>query len=452
MALKPWLVATALSTATVAASPAVAQIFDPETFALDNGMEVVVVTNRRAPVVSHWVWYRVGTADSPAGKSGLPHFVEHLMFKGTDTLAPGEFSRAVARNGGTENAMTSSDFTAYFQNIAKDRLPLVMQMEADRMANLRLTDDVVLPERDVVLEERRSRVDNDPGSRLNEQINAAQYLNHPYGDPIIGWFHEMETYSLDDAVAFYEQWYAPNNAILIVAGDVDAAEVRPLAEATYGRIPARAVPERVRLSEPPQEAARRVVLEDPRVVQPSLARSYLAPSQRLAGWQTAHALDVFAEILGGGTTSRLYRELVVEGGLAAAAGAFYRGSTLDDTTFRLFATPRPGVDLATLEAALDEVLAGVLAEGVTASEVARAKQRMQAESVYARDSLSGAARVFGAALTTGLTVEDVEQWPARVGTITREQVNEAARDVLRIGRSVTGLLQAPASAGDGQTG
>lgn len=452
MRLRPLLVATALSTATVGATPASAQMFEPETFTLDNGLQVVVVTNRRAPVVSHWVWYRVGTADSPAGKSGLPHFVEHLMFKGTDTLAPGEFSRTVARNGGTENAMTSSDFTAYFQNIAKDRLPIVMRMEADRMANLQLTDEVVLPERDVVLEERRSRVDNDPGARLNEQINAAQYLNHPYGDPIIGWFHEMETYSLEDAVAFYETWYAPNNAILIVVGDVDAAEVRPLAEATYGQIPERAVPERARLKEPPQEAARRVILEDARVVQPSLSRSYLAPSQNQAGWQKAHALDLFAEILGGGTTSRLYRSLVVEQGLAAAAGAYYRGSSLDTSTFRVYASPRPGVDLGTLEAALDEVLRETLEDGVSEEEVVRARQRMQAESVYARDSLSGAARIFGSALTTGLTIEDVEQWPTRIGTIRVDQVNAAGREVLQIGRSVTGLLQAPPSADEGQTG
>ncbi len=450
MHLSPLLVATALTTASM--TPVAAQMFHPETFTLDNGMDVVVVTNRRAPVVSHWVWYRVGTADSPAGKSGLPHFLEHLMFKGTDTLQPGEFSRTVARNGGTENAMTSTDFTAYFQNIAKDRLPVVMGMEADRMANLRLTDDVVLPERDVVLEERRSRVDNDPAARLFEQVNAAQYMNHPYGDPVIGWFHEMETYTREDALAFYETWYAPNNAILIVVGDVDAAELRPLAEATYGQIEAKPVPERTRLKEPPQQAARRVTLEDPRVVQPSLQRTYLAPSQREVGWEQAHALDLFAEILGSGTTSRLYRALVVDRGLAAGAGAGYRGSSYDSTTFRIYATPRPGVDLETLEAALDEVLADVFENGIGADEVERAAKRMQAESIHARDSLSGAARIFGSALTSGLSVEDVERWPERMGTIDAEQVNEAARDVLRLERSVTGLLRAPRDGATGETG
>ncbi|MEO1090426.1 MAG: pitrilysin family protein [Pseudomonadota bacterium] len=449
MRLTSLLLATALAGAALT-SPSAAKMFSPERFTLDNGMDVVVVTNRRAPVVSHWVWYRVGSADSPQGKSGLPHFVEHLMFKGTDNREPGEFSRLVARNGGTENAMTSADFTAYFQNIARDRLGLVMEMEADRMAHLRLTDDLVLPERDVVLEERRSVVDNNPSARLAEQMSAALYLNHPYGDPVIGWFHEMETYDRADAEAFYDAWYAPNNAVLIVVGDIDAEEVRPLAEATYGKIPARDVRTRERLKEPPAAVARRIVLEDPQVRQPSLSRAYLAPSQRLAGWEKAHALDLFAEVLGSGSTSRLYRELVVERALASNAGAFYRGTALDDTSFRVYATPRQGVSLAELEAALDEVLAEALRDGLTDDEVERAKRRMQAEAVYAQDSLSGAARIIGSALTTGLTIDDVEQWPERIGLLTTDQVNQAARDVLLPERSVTGWLQTPPQ--EGETG
>ncbi|TVQ33945.1 MAG: insulinase family protein [Geminicoccaceae bacterium] len=454
MTLRSLFLATALGGAALAmpalAPTAKAQMFEPETFTLDNGMEVVVVTNRRAPVVSHWVWYRVGSADSPPGKSGLPHFVEHLMFKGTENLAPGEFSRTVARNGGTENAMTSNDFTAYFQNIAKDRLELVMTMEADRMANLRLTDAEVYPERDVVLEERRSRVDNDPGARLSEQINAALFLNHPYGNPVIGWYHEIESYSRADAEAFHAYWYHPTNAILIVVGDVDGAEVRTLAEATYGQIPGGTLRPRQRLVEPPPQVARRLVLEDARVSQPSLSRAYLAPSQRQAGWEKAHALDLFAEILGGGSTSRLYRELVVEKGLAASAGAFYRGTSYDETAFRLFAMPRQGVALEDLEAAMDAVLQEALDGGVTELEVERAKRRMVAEAVYARDSLSGAARIIGSALTAGLSVDDIELWPERVEAMTVEAVNTAARAVLRPERSVTGWLQAPTR--EGETG
>jgi zinc protease len=451
MRLTSLLLATAVGGAALAAD-ASASMFRPETFTLDNGMEVVVVTNRRAPVVSHWVWYRVGSADSPLGKSGLPHFVEHLMFKGTENLEPGEFSRIVARNGGTENAMTSNDFTAYFQNIAKDRLELVMSMEADRMANLKLTDAEVYPERDVVLEERRSRVDNDPGARLAEQLSASLYVNHPYGNPVIGWYHEIAGYTRADAEAFHREWYAPNNAILIVVGDVDGAEVRPLAEATYGKVPAREVPVRERLVEPEPQVARRLELTDPRVGQESLSRAYLAPSQRQAGWEQAHALDLFAEILGGGTTSILYRELVMEQELAASAGAYYRGTSLDDTAFRVYAVPREGVTLQALEAALDAILTRVLAEGVSELDAERAKRRMQAEAVYAQDSLSGAARIIGSAVTSGLTVEDVEAWPTRIGTISVEAINGAGRSVLLPERSVTGLLRAPAREGIGVAG
>jgi zinc protease len=421
-------------------------VFHPETFTLENGMEVVVVSNHRAPVVAHWVWYRVGTADSPLGKSGLPHFLEHLMFKGTREIAPGEFSKIVARHGGNDNAMTSYDATAYYQMIAKDRLELVMAMEADRMVNLDLSDSHVYPERDVILEERRSRVDNEPGALLGEQLMAAQYLHHPYRLPVIGWFHEIAGYTREDALDFYRRWYAPNNAILVVAGDVTAAELRPLAERTYGRIPARPVPPRRRTVEPPQHAERRVTLHHERVRQPSLVRSYLAPSFHSEGAEHAHALELLAEILGGGGTSRLFRAVVVEQGLAAGAGSFYRGSALDQTTLRIYASPRPGIEMIALEAAVDSEVERLLRDGVTAAELARTRTRMLAEAIYARDSLGGAARVFGSALTTGGTVADVEAWPARISAVTPEQIHAAARAVLRRERAVTALLlPAPAA-------
>ncbi len=425
---------------------AAAGVFHPETFVLDNGMEVVVVANHRAPVVAHWVWYRVGTADSPPGKSGLPHFLEHLMFKGTAAIRPGEFSKIVARHGGNDNAMTSHDATAYYQMIAKDRLELVMAMEADRMINLDLSDEHVYPERDVILEERRSRVDNEPAALLGEQLMAAQYLNHPYRLPVIGWFHEIAGYTREDALDFYRQWYAPNNAILIVAGDVTAAELRPLAERTYGRIASRPVPVRQRLTEPPQHAERRVLLHHERVRQPSLVRSYLAPSFSSAGREHAYALELLAEILGGGGTSRLFRAIVVEAGLAAGAGAYYRGSSLDLACFRIYASPRPGVDMAVLEQAVDGQVARLLADGITAAELARTKQRLLAEAIFARDSLGGAARVFGTALTSGSTVADVEAWPARIAAVTVDQVLAAAGHVLQPARSVTALLLPGAAA------
>ncbi len=418
-----------------------AAVFNPETFTLANGMRVVVITNRRAPVVTHHVWYRIGSADSPPGKSGLPHFHEHLMFKATHEMESGEFSREVARNGGNDNAFTGPDYTGYFQTIARDRLELVMRMEADRMTNLILGEDEVVRERDVVLEERSMRVDNDPSSRFAEQINAAQFLHHPYRMPVIGWRHEIEDYSREDSLAFYRTWYAPNNAILLVAGDIDAAELKPLAERYYGVIPAREIPERKRVQEPPQSASREVVMSDPRVRQPSLMRSYLAPSFTRGETKHAYALDVLAEILGGTSTSRLYRALVIDEKIATSAGAFYRGSALDLATFRIYASPRPDVTLDELEAAVDAELQRLKDEPFTDEEVARATKRMVAEAVYARDSLSGAVRSFGIALTTGRTVEDVEAWPERIAALTAADINEAAAFVLKEGQSVTGKLQ-----------
>ena len=434
----------ALALTLIVDRPAESAVFNPETFTLDNGMQVVVVTNRRAPVVSHHVWYKVGSADSPLGKSGLAHFLEHLMFKGTESLAPGEFSRIVARNGGNENAFTGPDYTGYFQTIAKDRLELVMRMEADRMANLVLDDDEVLRERSVVLEERSQRTDNDPGARLAEQLNATQFYHHPYRLPVIGWRHEMETYDRSAALDFYRAWYAPNNAVLIVAGDIDAAELRPLAEKYYGAVPARPVPERVRVQEPPQEAPRAVVLSDPRVQQPYWLRSYLAPSFSAGASEHAYALEVLAEVLGGTSTSRLYRSLVIDQKLATSAGAYYRGTAFDLATFRVYASPRPGVSLDQLEAAVEAELERLGAEPITDQEVGRATQRLVAEAIYAQDSLSSAVRSFGAALATGRSVEDVEAWPERIGAVSAEQVNAAAAYVFRPEQSVTGrLMPAP---------
>lgn len=422
------------------AAPAGARVFDPETFTLANGMQVVVVTNRRAPIVTHMVWYRAGAGDEVQGRSGIAHFLEHLMFKGTEQVGPGEFSRIVARNGGRDNAFTSHDYTGYFQNVARDRLEAVMRIEADRMANLQLREDEVLSERDVILEERRQVIDSRPPARLREQLFAALFLNHPYGRPIIGWLHEMRTLTRQDAIDWYRRWYAPNNAILIVAGDISAAELRPLAERTYGVIPARPVPERVRPQEPPPQSARRVELRDERVQQPSFTRLWLAPSYRSPGGERGYALEVLADILGGGQTARLARVLVEERSLAVNAGAFYDPDALDQTTFGISASPRPGVDIAALEAAIDEELARVVADGVSADEVARAIQRMQDSAVFGRDSLQTGARVFGQVLTTGGTVADVEQWPERIAAVTADQVNAAARAVLRPEASVTGLL------------
>ncbi len=423
-----------------AIAPARAEVFNPHTLTLANGLQVVVVENHRAPVVTHMVWYKVGAADEPAGKSGIAHFLEHLMFKGTDTEPPGEFSQQVARVGGDENAFTTQDYTAYFQTVAVEHLALVMRLEADRMTHLKLDDAVVLPERDVILEERRQRIDNEPGSQLSELARAVLFLNHPYRNPTIGWEHEMRGLTTADAVDFYRRWYAPNNAVLVIAGDITLEQVRPLAEKYYGVIPAREVPARVRLAEPPPIAPRRVELASPRVQQPSWSRSYLAPSYHSAGAEHADALELLAEIIGGGPTSRLYRHLVVEQGLATGIGAWYGPDAVDLGTFGISASPQPGTELPVLEAAIEQELAAVLADGVTQAELDAAKTLLQADAVKARDSLSNPARTIGSTLATGGTLDDVESWPDRIGAVTVEQVNAAARYLLKPESSVTSVL------------
>ena len=439
---RAWPAACALALLLLAPGPegsAGAGVFDPETFTLKNGMAVVVIPNHRVPVVTHMVWYKVGSADEPPGKSGIAHFLEHLMFKGTRKLASGEFSRILARNGGRENAFTSHDYTGYYQSIAVDRLEMVMEMEADRMTNLVFDAKEVEPERQVIFEERRNRTGNNPSALLAEHVNATLYLNHPYRRPIIGWEHEIRGLTIADLKSFYRRWYVPNNAILVVAGDITAEELRPLAEKTYGRIPAAPARLRVRPGEPPHRAARRVTLKDPRVRQPSWSRTFLAPSYTEGATEHVYALQVLAEILGG-ATGPLYRSLVVEQKLAVSAGAYFEPDRLGPGTFGFYASPRPGVSMEKLEAAMEAELARVVDKGVTGKEARRAKGRLQAEAVYARDSLGTGARVLGGALAIGLTVEDVESWPERIGAVTVPEINAAARDVLGQAASVTALL------------
>jgi zinc protease len=412
-----------------------------ETFRLGNGMDVVVVPDHRAPVVTHMVWYRNGSADDPAGKSGIAHFLEHLMFKGTAKWPAGEFSKIVAGFGGQENAFTSFDYTAYFQRVPKQHLRAMMDYEADRMTGLAFEEGVVAPERDVVLEERKMRVDSDPAAQLGEEFSSALFVHHPYGTPIIGWEHEIEGLDRADAFAYYQRFYTPENAILVVAGDTGEAEVRALAEATYGAIPARGdTPLRKRPAEPDPRAARRVALSDPRVRQPSLRRGWLTPTYLSGDRAEVFALEIAAEILGGGTTSRLYRNLCVEQELAAGASAYFMGSMVDRAAFQVSTSPRPGVEMAALEAGLDAALARFLADGPSEVELTRAKTRLVAETIFARDSQSSLARIFGASLAVGESVEDVLAWPERIEAVAREAVVEAARRYLRPDRSVTGLL------------
>jgi zinc protease len=436
----PSFIAGFLLYALVASAPASAGVFNPQTFTLKNGMQVVVVENHRAPVVSHMMWYKVGSADEAPGKSGIAHFFEHLMFKGTKKFPGNTFSTRVARNGGRENAFTSHDYTAYYQSIAVDRLPMVMEMEADRMRGLVLSDKDIEPERLVVLEERRERTENNPAALLGEHINAALYLNHPYQRPIIGWPDEIKALSRKDLLAFYRYWYAPNNAVLIVAGDITAEQLRPLAEKYYGAIPRGPDIKRARPQEPRHVASREVTLRDKRVSQPSWSRVFLAPSYSTGDSQHAYALQVLSEILGGGATSPLHRSIVVEKKLAVAAGAGYDPDNLGPSEFQFYASPRAGISMAKLAKAMEAEIQKVITVGVTAKAVSRAKKRMQDAAIYARDSLRTGAYVLGGAITTGRRIEDVEQWPERIATVTHAQVQAAAKAVLKENQSVTAYL------------
>ena len=418
-------------------------------FKLANGMVGIVVPDNRAPVITHMVWYRIGAADEHRGKSGIAHFLEHLMFKATDKLPSGEFSKIVSRIGGQDNAFTGHDATAYFQRVAKDRLAQVMGMEADRMVNLKLAEKEVLTERDVILEERRSRIENSPAAILDEQMNAALYRNHPYGIPVIGWEHEIAALSRQDALDFYKAYYAPNNAILVVTGDVTVEEVRKLAEETFGKLkPSEAIKPRVRVKEPPLRTPLRVELKDVRAGKPSLQRYYMTPSYVTAAPGEAEALDLLMKVVGGGPTSRLYKKIVMQDHLASSAGGYYGGSGLDSTRIAVYAVPADGVAMDKVEAAIDAVLAEVKANGVSAAELERAKATYIAEYVYESDNQSTLARRYGWGLVVGRTIADIDAWPDRIAKVTAEDVKKAAGTYLDLRRSVTGTLIPIAPPGD----
>ena len=436
--------ALALALATAAPSSA-----EPVTsFTLDNGLKVVVIEDHRAPVVVQMIWYRVGAADEPQGHSGIAHFLEHLMFKGTDTVGPNQFSAIVEAQGGDDNAFTSWDYTAYFQRIAADRLDLVMQMEADRMRNLRLTEEDVATERQVILEERAQRTDSSPGALLSEQMRAAQYLNHPYAIPIIGWRHEMETLDRTAALTYYERFYAPNNATLVIAGDVDPEAVRLLAEEHYGPIaPSEGIAPRDRPQEPPHLAERRIALADERVSEPYVFRTYLAPERDPGNQKDAAALTVLAELLGGsGQTSVLPRALQFDTQTAVYSTAFYDGSSIDDATFGLVVVPAPGISLDEAEAAMDRVIAEFLQTGPDPAALERIRTQVRAADIYARDDVMRLARRYGEGLSIGLTLEDIDGWGDALSAVTEADIMAAAEKVFDRRNAVTGWLTRPEAA------
>lgn len=411
-----------------------------ETFHLKNGMEVVVIPNHRVPAVNHMIWYRIGASDDPQGKSGLAHYHEHLMFKGSPQFGAGEYVRLVNKNGGDQNAFTGRDATSYYVTIAKDRLPLVMELEADRMRALTVSDEEADKEKKVIIEERRSRIDNLPDALLGEQMNAALFRNHPYHIPTIGWLHEMEGLSKKDALDFHARYYHPNNAVLVVSGDITAAEMKPLAEKYYGNLPRKNIPDRVWLSEPPQIAARNITLHHAHVKQPEFHRIYTASSMAYGDTKQALPLYVLSYLLGGGKNSALYQSLVVEQKLAAGVDVSYDIYSRGPAEFSIDITPEKNISLPTLEKALDAELAKFLKNGVDTTALTRAKHLMQAESIYAREGLTNISNIMGWMIMANVPPEDFNRWPEMIGAVTEDQLIAAAYTVLIPESSVTGYL------------
>jgi zinc protease len=435
---RAWLAAFLLAAGL--GSNALAQDTGIFQFALQNGLTIVVVPDHRAPIATQMLWYRVGATDDPPGLSGLAHFFEHMMFRGTASVPGDQFALTVARNGGEDNAFATHDYTAFYEQIAKTKLRFVMGLDADRMVNLDLSDTNVRTERDVVLEERRMRIDNDPQALLREQMDAALDLSHPYGRPVIGWPEEIHRIGRIEAQTYYSAHYAPNNAILVVAGDVAPDQVRLDAEATYGKLPARELTPRADYAQPPRLGETRLAITRSGVNVPVFLRLYRVPSYTEAKPGEAEALDVLAQLLGGDATSTLYRELVMIRKLASEASASYSGYARDSGEFEIYAVPRPGVKMEALEQAIDAVLKQYALSPPRAADVERAKTQLVADATYRRDNQLELATAYGQALAIGLTVDDVREWPGRIRAVTGDAVRDAAANDVIAREAVTGNL------------
>lgn len=411
-------------------SPALAQVFNPTSFTLENGLQVVVVENHRAPVINHMIVYRVGAKDEPIGKSGIAHFMEHLMFKGTPKIPAGEFSQIVRSIGGQDNAFTTQDYTAYFQSVAREHLPLVMEMEADRMTNLALTDEIVAVERDVIIKERGQRTDNDPIGAFWEDINNLIFVNHPYAIPVIGWRHEIENLSKTDIETFYQKWYAPNNAIVLISGDINVKEAKNLVREYYAPIEIKTLPNRVDTTIPSLTGQRRLIKQSPRIQQPLWSRHYRAPQSTVDTIKDSDALLFFADIFGGGATGILYQKLVVEQKIATNAFISYSAQSIGPARFSFIITPAEGINVEGLDLAVNAVLDEFFKNGISEQKISETAESLKIQSIFARDTLTGAGRILGGALASGLDIKTVEDWPKRVDAIQATDVMTAARKLL----------------------
>jgi zinc protease len=429
-----------LASSTGASTLVLAGLFNARMVQLSNGMQVVLIPDHRAPVVTHMLWYRVGSADETPGKSGLAHFFEHLMFKGTPNYPGDAYARLISRAGGELNAFTSYDYTAYYATVATESLERVMALEADRMVNLALSEENVQVEREVIVEERRLRTDTDPEALLHEQLMATLFLNHRYGIPVIGWMHEIRGWSLDDVLAFYHRWYLPSNAVLVVAGDVTMDRLQALAEQHYGMLPAAPPSVRQRPIEPEHIAMRRVTMQDTRIKRPFWMRLYLAPAYGTSEKHRTPAVEVLAELLGGGPNSLLYRHLVRTLGLAAEVSVTYSPEAVDQTTLAIVAVPAPGVSVSDLEQTINREVTRIRDGAIDEADVQRVRRKMRAQAIHMRDGTMPAAQAVGAALSTGATLDEIDTWPARIDAVAGTEVRGEAKAVLRDEASVTGVL------------
>ncbi len=427
----------------------VPKIFNAKTHTLDNGLQIIVVENHRSPVVTHMIWYKVGAADEPQGQSGIAHFLEHLLFKGHEykglgSYEPGEFSKIVRKLGGEDNAFTSQDYTAYYQSVAKEHLEKMMTIEAARMRGLNVAEKDIASENKVIQEERRQRTDNNPGSLLLEQLKAALFTNHPYSIPVIGWMHEVKKLNKDQIMEFYDRYYAPNNAVLVISGDVIAQDVFDIAKRTYGILPSANTPKRKRTTSPPFIADTLITLHHENVKEPVYKRIYRVPSYRQNAGESL-ALEVLEEIMGGGSTSRLYKSLVIDKKLATNIGFSYQGAAWDDSILGISATPSSIDKIEELEQAISNELKKLIKEGITDEELSDSITRMQADAIYARDSLSGPAMIIGYNVITGSSLDDIENWSEYISHVSKDQIQAVAKKYLNPDMPynhppVTGLL------------